>query len=114
MKNTIPASYKLIWQTVKQIPKGKVATYGQVAELSGLIKQARLVGYALHNLPDDTNILWHRVINWKGKISLPKNSKIYKSQRLFLKIESIIFNKDKIDFEKYGWLNSLNKKWRKL
>ncbi len=113
MKNTIPDGYKLIWQTVRQIPKGKVATYGQVAELSGLKNQARLVGYALHNLPDDTKIPWHRVINSNGKISFPKNSNAYKLQRLLLEKESISFYNDKIDFTVHGWLNSLNNKWRK-
>ncbi len=105
MKNTIPNSYKLIWQTVQQIPKGKVATYGHVAELAGLKGQARLVGYALHSLPEATNIPWHRVINSKGKISFPKHLKAYKFQRRFLEKESIIFYNDKIDLENYGLLN---------
>lgn len=111
MKNTIPGSYKLIWQTVRQIPEGKVATYGQVAELSGLKNQARLVGYALHNLPDDTKIPWHRVINSKGKISFPKNSKANKLQRSVLVKENIFLKNDKIDLEKYGWLNNFHKRW---
>lgn len=110
MKNTIPNSYKLIWQPVRQIPKGKVATYGQIAELCGLKGQARLVGYALHNLPEKTKIPWHRVINSKGKISFPINSKTYKLQRRLLEKESIIFSNDKIDLEKYGWLNNMQKR----
>lgn len=112
MKKTIPNSYKLIWQTVKQIPKGKVATYGQIAELCGLKGHARLVGYALHNLPEDTKIPWHRVINSKGKISFPKYSKANKSQRSVLEKENIIFKNDKIDLEKYGWLNNFHKRWK--
>lgn len=109
MKNTIPNNYKLIWQTVRQIPKGQVATYGQIAELCGLNGQARLIGYTLHNLPEKTKIPWHRVINAKGKISFPKNSKAHKLQRLFLEKEGVIFLNDKIDFEKYGWIDQKNR-----
>jgi len=67
--------YKLIWQIVQQIPKGKVATYGHIAELCGLKGQARLVGYALHNLPEKTKIPWHRVINAKAYKTLTSSRK---------------------------------------
>lgn len=65
-----PTSYQLIYATVQQIPKGRVATYGQVAECAGLPRQARLVGYALNALPARSSIPWHRVINSQGRISL--------------------------------------------
>lgn len=112
MKNTIPDSYKLIWQTVKQIPKGKVATYGQIAKLCGLNGQARLVGYALHNLPEKTKVPWQRVINSKGKISFPPNSTTYRSQKSLLKKEGIKFINDKIDMRTYGWISHLETEWR--
>jgi methylated-DNA-protein-cysteine methyltransferase-like protein len=112
MQNTIPGSYKLIWQTVKQIPKGKVATYGQVAELSGLNNQARLVGYALHKLPENSKVPWHRIINSKGKLSFPKNSNSYKSQRSLLEKEGITLKCETIDLNKYGWLNDFHKQWK--
>jgi methylated-DNA-protein-cysteine methyltransferase-like protein len=111
---TIPHSYKTIWQTVKQIPKGKVATYGQVAELADLKGQARLVGYALHNLPEKSKIPWYRVINSKGKISFPNSSKTFKLQRRLLVKESIVFLSDKIDLEKYGWLYNIQKQWKAI
>lgn len=112
MKCSIANSYELIWQIVKQIPKGKVATYGKVAELSGLNNQARLVGYALHNLSEKTKIPWHRVVNSKGKISFPKNSNSYKSQRSLLEKEGISLKCEIIDMNKYGWLNDLHKQWK--
>ena len=101
--------YELIWETVKQIPKGKVATYGDVATLSGLIGQQRLVGYALHNLRRNSGVPWQRVINSQGKISLPKRSGDYARQRKLLKGEGIIFVKDQIDLEKFGLIQSLNR-----
>ena len=62
--------YPKIYAVVSRIPKGRVATYGQVAALAGLPRQARLVGYALHTLPTDSDVPWHRVVNAAGKISL--------------------------------------------
>jgi methylated-DNA-protein-cysteine methyltransferase related protein len=105
-------TYKLIWQTVKQIPKGKVATYGQVAEMSGFKGQARLVGYALHNLPKNTKVPWFRVINSKGEISFPKKSKAFKTQKMLIDKERVMFNNNKIDLTKYGWLNNFDKGWK--
>ena len=61
--------WERIYSVVKQIPRGKVATYGQIATLAGYYRQARQVGYALHAIPSD-DIPWHRVINAQGKISL--------------------------------------------
>ena len=63
-------SYQRIYAVVRQIPEGRVATYGQVASLAGLAGQARQVGYALHALPDGTAVPWHRVVNASGGISL--------------------------------------------
>jgi len=59
-----------IYSVVARIPRGRVATYGQVARLAGLPGQARLVGYALSALPDGSRVPWHRVINARGEISL--------------------------------------------
>jgi methylated-DNA-protein-cysteine methyltransferase-like protein len=104
-----PNNYELIWETVKQIPKGKVASYGDIATLSGLIGQQRLVGYALHNLPRNSGVPWQRVINSQGKISLSKNTGSYARQKKLLKQEGIIFEKEKIDLEKFGIMQSLEK-----
>lgn len=105
-----PNKYELIWEMVKQIPKGKVAAYGDVAKLSGLPGQQRLVGYALHNLPRNSGVPWQRVVNSQGKISLPKKSGSYARQRNLLTKEGIIFEKEKIDLEKFGIMQSLEKK----
>ena len=55
-----------IYNTVRSIPSGRVANYGRVALAAGLPGQARLVGYALHRLPDDSDVPWHRVVNVRG------------------------------------------------
>jgi methylated-DNA-protein-cysteine methyltransferase-like protein len=63
-------SYQRIYAVVRRIPEGRVATYGQVASLAGLAGHARQVGYALHALPNETAVPWHRVVNASGGISL--------------------------------------------
>lgn len=63
-------TYRAIYAVVASIPKGMVATYGQVACLAGLPGRARLVGYALRALPDKSTIPWYRVVNAQGRISL--------------------------------------------
>lgn len=55
---------------IRAIPKGKVASYGQVAEMAGFPGRARLVGYILRKLPNDSRLPWHRVLNSQGKLSL--------------------------------------------
>lgn len=70
----MPASasaYDRIYRAVRRIPRGRVATYGDIAELAGLPGRARQVGYALHALPSGSTVPWHRVINRAGRISLP-------------------------------------------
>ena len=100
-------SYQIIWDTVRQIPKGKVATYGEVAKVSGLMGYARLAGYALHNTPSGLKIPWHRVINSQGRISFPRSSHHYLLQKKLLEKEGIEFKKGKIDFSTYGWLRTM-------
>lgn len=101
--------YCRIWEIVNQIPTGKVATYGQIARFAGFGGHARLVGYALHNLPANSKVPWHRVINSKGKISLPREDGQYDIQKALLERENIIFHGGKINLEKYGWQPEVEK-----
>ena len=66
-----PGAYDRIYAVVRRIPRGRVATYGQVAAEAGLAGRARQVGYALHALPGGSIVPWHRVINSAGRVSLP-------------------------------------------
>jgi methylated-DNA-protein-cysteine methyltransferase-like protein len=103
-------THRVIYSVVRKIPKGKVATYGEVAELSGFFGQARLVGYALHNLPRNTRVPWHRVINSEGKISLSDLDGMYNLQKSLLRKEGVVFVKERVDFSKYGWIGKSNKR----
>ena len=91
-----------IWQVVAFIPAGKVATYGDVARQAGLPGAARRVGAALRNLPADTRIPWHRVINAQGRISLPAGTAGQYTQRERLEAEGVVFRPNKsIDLQQY-------------
>ncbi|MCF7912822.1 MAG: MGMT family protein [Candidatus Cloacimonetes bacterium] len=101
------SSYDKIYQVVRQIPRGKVATYGQIAALAGLPRQARLVGYAMHNIPEGSDIPWQRVINAKGEISNYGDDQWVKFHRSLLESEGVVFNdKGKIPLKIFQWLNN--------
>lgn len=87
---------EIIWQTVDLIPKGKVATYGQIAALSGYPSHARYVGSTLRKLPKNSKLPWFRVINAQRKISFPVGSDSYTRQYDLLIKEAITFKNDRI------------------
>ena len=105
-------TYLRIWRSVIRIPKGKVSSYGRVAALSGLPRQGRLAGYALHNLPGGTGIPWHRVINAGGKISLP--GKRGEKQTRLLREEGIVLTRGRINMENFEWRTVYRSRKRKL
>ena len=80
-----------VYVVVRKIPKGRVATYGQVAVMAGLGGHARQVGYALSALVDD-RVPWHRVINAKGEISLRSEPGSETQQRELLEAEGVTFD----------------------
>lgn len=104
-------AYERIWAVVKRIPKGRVATYGQVAHVAGLGQRARQVGYALHALPDGTQLPWHRVINAQGKISLRRSGGA-DEQRALLEAEGVEFEGERIRLERFQWRPRKKKKRR--
>jgi methylated-DNA-protein-cysteine methyltransferase-like protein len=98
------SSYERIWRVVRRIPKGRVATYGQVAALAGLPRQARLVGYALHALPQAKQVPWQRVVNAQGRVSARGLEEYEALQRKRLEREGVRFDASgRIDLARYGW-----------
>jgi methylated-DNA-protein-cysteine methyltransferase related protein len=97
------SSYTRIYAVVKRIPRGRVATYGQIAKVAGLPGHARQVGYALHALSSATAVPWQRVINAAGAISLRKTSGGI-SQRLLLEKEGVEFDAGgRVSLARFGW-----------
>ena len=95
---------EIVWQIVSSIPKGHVASYGQVAAMAGYPSHARFVGSVLKNLPQNTTLPWFRVINAQGKLSFPVDSRNYQRQRLSLKSEGVVFVGQKISLKEYAWV----------
>ncbi len=95
--------YQRAKESIKKIPKGKVATYGQIAAFAGNPRAARQVAWILHSSSRKDKLPWHRVVNSKGRISLKRNYG-YEMQKELLKREGIRFNQDdRIDFKNYLW-----------
>jgi methylated-DNA-protein-cysteine methyltransferase-like protein len=98
------STHDAILAVVRRIPRGRVATYGQVASLAGLARQPRLVGYALHALPSSTTVPWHRVINARGMVSIRSDGTASLSQRLLLEGEGIHFDgRGRVPLERHQW-----------
>jgi len=96
--------YDWIYDVVRRIPRGRVATYGQIADLAGISGQPRRVGYALSALPEDSAVPWHRVVNSKGAISTRSNRSVERLQRRLLEREGVVFGRDaKVSLERYQW-----------
>lgn len=101
---TSPA-YERIWSVVRRIPRGKVATYGQVAELADMEGHARQVGYAMHALPAKSNVPWHRVINSRGEVSPRTSGDSHELQRMLLEAEGVVFDlRGRCELKKYRWV----------
>lgn len=93
--------YPLIYSIVKQIPKGRVSTYGRIAWMAGIPGHARRVGYALYNLPEGSDVPWHRVVNRHGRISLITSKSL---QRTLLESEGVVFDAhETIDLHEFQW-----------
>ena len=100
----ITAFSKKVISIVKKIPRGRVATYGQIAALAGKPHGARGVGWILNSCAKLYSLPWQRVINSKGKISFPKRNEFYREQRKLLLKEKVRFTSDdSISLEIYGW-----------
>jgi len=93
--------FRKIYEIILRIPKGKVATYGQIAALAGNPRAARVVGWVLHSTSDDA-LPWHRVINAQGQSSFPVESKRNLQQAL-LEAEGISFGANGVDLDLFRW-----------
>jgi methylated-DNA-protein-cysteine methyltransferase-like protein len=96
--------FEHVYEVVRRIPPGRVATYGQIARILGTPRAARTVGWALRALPEGSDVPWQRVINARGMVSLGARGHGGAIQRALLEEEGIIFDEqDRIDLVIYGW-----------
>ena len=97
------STYEKIYEVVKRIPYGSVATYGQVAKIAGNPRWSRVVGYALHVNPDPDNIPCFRVVNRFGEPSKAFAFGGMNMQIQMLEAEGIVIKNGRVDLEKYQW-----------
>ena len=92
---------------IRLIPRGRVATYGQIARLAGIPKNSRQVGYVLKTLPTGDSVPWFRVVNSKGEISQRGNGESQSVQRLALEEEQVEFDaRGRVLLKRFQWNES--------
>lgn len=96
-------SYQQIFDTIDKIPKGKVASYGQIADLAGLPGRARLVGKSLAHVPQGRKINWHRVLRSNGKIAFPEGSEQACLQTGLLQEEGVVVLNNGVKMRQFQW-----------
>lgn len=95
-----------VYLVVRQIPPGKVASYGQIAAMLGHPRAARTVGWALATLPatEEEDVPWQRVINAQGRVSIRHLRHAAEEQRLLLQQEGVEFDaEERVDWARFGW-----------
>ena len=97
-----------IYETIRDIPAGRVASYGQVAEIAGIPRGARQVGWALRQLPRGHDVPWHRVITASGKIAFEKGTSAFRKQRSLLMKEDVPVTGGRVDMQHYRWQPDLD------
>jgi len=98
-----PSREQRVWQVVLSIPAGRVASYGQVAEMAGLGRQARWIGRALGKLPAGHKVPWYRVIRANGQIAFPEGSGAYEKQVSLLEREGVEVVNGRVAMSRFRW-----------
>ncbi|MBW4933753.1 MGMT family protein [Marinobacter sp. F4206] len=99
-----PTKDQKIWQVVLSIPKGRVASYGQVADMAGLGRQARYIGRALGKLPAGHSVPWYRVLRTNGQIAFPEGSSTFLMQKELLEQEGVEVISGRVSMRRFRWL----------
>jgi methylated-DNA-protein-cysteine methyltransferase-like protein len=100
----MPSFYEKVYAVVRKIPKGKVTTYGAIAETIGMKSSSRLVGQALRSMPPDSDIPAQRVINHAGLLTGAHQFGGYERMRWLLEREGVTFKNDAVNMEKHFWM----------
>ena len=97
-------TFEEIWNIVRQIPPGKVATYGQIARMTGRPRGARLVGWAMASCPADMDVPCHRVVDRSGGTKKAFDEHMPGGQRFLLEAEGVVFRPDgTVDMDRCAW-----------
>lgn len=102
------ARTRRILATVRDVPAGTVATYGQIAALAGIVNGARQVGRALRELPSGSDIPWYRIVTAAGRLAFAAGSEPWRRQQRALRKEGVILHNGRIDMRRYQWQPDLD------
>ena len=103
----IPPDHAAIIRTIASIPRGRVASYGEIAMRAGLPRRARLVGRVLGAHPE-TKLPWQRVLRADGRIAFAPGSKGFRLQRMLLIEEGVVVHNGRVDLKRFGWQRNLD------
>jgi methylated-DNA-protein-cysteine methyltransferase-like protein len=100
----VPGFFEKVYRIARQVPSGRVTSYGSIARLLGEPRAARTVGWALHSLPTGSDVPWHRVISARGAVSPRLSRPVADLQRALLEDEGVEFGEDGcVDWNRFGW-----------
>ena len=109
----VPPEHAAILRTIAAIPRGRVASYGEIAARAGLPRHARLVGRVLGDSDPALKLPWQRVLRSDGRIAFPPGSRGHREQRQRLLSEGVIVVKGRVDLKRFGWQRDLDAElWR--
>lgn len=92
-----------IWKTVCNVPKGKVSSYGLIADLAGLPGRARMVGNAMQNAPSEMKIPWYRILKSNGALAFKSGSSQAEKQKGLLQEEGVVVLNNRVKMKQFGW-----------
>ncbi len=110
----ITSNHEHIWLTVLAIPSGKVASYGQIADLAGLPGRARLVGKCMAYAPKEMQVPWYRVLRSNGQLAFKAKTSAAQKQTALLQEEGVAVIKNRVNLEKFAWQPTLDEMLFKL
>lgn len=93
---------------IAAIPRGRVCSYGEVADRAGLPRRARLVARVLRETPDEVELPWFRVLRADGRIAFPPGSRGFREQVRRLAAEGVLVRGGRVDLARYGWERDLD------
>ena len=97
-----------LWDTILEVPPGRVASYGQVAELAGIPRGARQTAYALRVAPDELALPWFRIITASGRLAFSEGSSAFRKQKSLLESEGVPVRGGRVDMRAYRWQPDLD------
>jgi methylated-DNA-protein-cysteine methyltransferase-like protein len=102
------SGHAAIRRAVAAIPRGSVASYGEIASRAGLPRRARLVGRVLGAAGAEAGLPWHRVLRADGSIAFPRGSRAFREQRARLIEEGVMVANGRVDLDRFGWGRNLD------